>query len=231
MLWNPTRRALAKAYPKPIARPERLTGMPTIRPLFAAIVVGLAATLNAGQEVDISSVAQKRGRALLDAALDATGGLERLQQLNTVRLREVGRHQWVYQSAQAQPPWRQGDREELTVLDRGAQRLLTQTKVTHPAYYFGWPGVIVAGTSGHTLDHYSRMITPIARTSLDAYRFFPEGIAFDGNRLNRTAATALLVNYLAPSESADEKMVSQNFASWNQLDGWLRQVESLRRAA
>jgi hypothetical protein len=39
--------------------------------------------------------------------------------------------------------------------------------------------------------------------------FFPEGIAFDGNRFNRTAATAPLSNYLAPSESADEKMVSR----------------------
>ena len=33
--------------------------------------------------------------------------------------------------------------------------------------------------------------------------FFPEGIAFDGNRFNRTAATAPLFNYLAPSESDD----------------------------
>ena len=39
--------------------------------------------------------------------------------------------------------------------------------------------------------------------------FFPEGIAFDGIRFNRTAATAPLFNYLAPSESADEKMVSR----------------------
>ena len=39
--------------------------------------------------------------------------------------------------------------------------------------------------------------------------FFPEGIAFDGNRFNRTAATAPLFKYLAPSESADEKMVSR----------------------
>jgi hypothetical protein len=28
-----------------------------------------------------------------------------------------------------------------------------------------------------------------------------------------------------------EVVVSLNFASWNQLDGWLRQVEWLRRAA
>jgi hypothetical protein len=39
--------------------------------------------------------------------------------------------------------------------------------------------------------------------------FFPEGIAYDGNRFNRTAVTAPLFKYLAPSESADEKMVSR----------------------
>jgi site-specific DNA recombinase len=39
--------------------------------------------------------------------------------------------------------------------------------------------------------------------------FFPEGIAFDGNRFNRTAATAPPFNYLAPSESADERVVSR----------------------
>jgi hypothetical protein len=38
--------------------------------------------------------------------------------------------------------------------------------------------------------------------------FLPEGIAYDGIRFNRTAVTAPLFNYLAPSESADEKMVS-----------------------
>jgi hypothetical protein len=39
--------------------------------------------------------------------------------------------------------------------------------------------------------------------------FFPEGIAYDGDRFNRTAATAPLFNYLAPSESADERVVSR----------------------
>jgi site-specific DNA recombinase len=39
--------------------------------------------------------------------------------------------------------------------------------------------------------------------------FFPEGIAFDGNRFNRTAATAPLFKYLAPSESPDERVVSR----------------------
>jgi len=61
--------------------------------------------------------------------------------------------------------------------------------------------------------------------------FFPEGIAYDGNRFNRTAATAPLFKYLAPSENADERVVTLTFASWNHLNEWLRQIERLRRAA
>ena len=40
--------------------------------------------------------------------------------------------------------------------------------------------------------------------------FFPEGVAFDGNRFNRTAVRAPLFKYLAPSDIADEKMVSRD---------------------
>jgi hypothetical protein len=50
--------------------------------------------------------------------------------------------------------------------------------------------------------------------------FFPEGVAFDGNRFNRTDATA-----------AEASLVSRIFASWNQLDGWLRQFERLKRVS
>lgn len=40
--------------------------------------------------------------------------------------------------------------------------------------------------------------------------FFPEGIAYDGNRFNRTAATALLFKYLEPAERAEESLASPN---------------------
>jgi hypothetical protein len=61
--------------------------------------------------------------------------------------------------------------------------------------------------------------------------FFPDGVAFDGNRFNRTAVTAPLFKYLAPSESADEKMLTLTFASWNHVAEWLRRLEVLRQAA
>jgi len=38
--------------------------------------------------------------------------------------------------------------------------------------------------------------------------FLPQGIAFDGNRFNRTAATAPFFKYLARGESAEESLVS-----------------------
>ena len=60
--------------------------------------------------------------------------------------------------------------------------------------------------------------------------FFPEGIAVDGDRFNRTSATAPLFNYLAPSDGADEKMVTLTFASWNRIAAWLRQLDRLRSA-
>jgi site-specific DNA recombinase len=40
--------------------------------------------------------------------------------------------------------------------------------------------------------------------------FFPEGIAYDGTRFNRTAVTAPLFSYLSSSGGADERMVSRH---------------------
>ena len=65
--------------------------------------------------------------------------------------------------------------------------------------------------------------------------FLTEGIAYDGNRFNRTAATAPLFNYLAPSESADEKMVSRLGIEPSdtippQCDDWVDPGDPPRRA-
>jgi hypothetical protein len=55
--------------------------------------------------------------------------------------------------------------------------------------------------------------------------FFREGVAFDGNRLNRTAVTAPLFKYLAPSESADERVGSK--PNWNL--SWLAESALVKR--
>ena len=61
--------------------------------------------------------------------------------------------------------------------------------------------------------------------------FFPEGIAFDGERFLGTAATAPAFNYLREISVVDERVVDQTFKSWNRLSRWLSQLDVLRRAA
>jgi hypothetical protein len=47
----------------------------------------------------------------------------------------------------------------------------------------------------------------------------------------QASATEILARFPPLVNTRRSRSVSLNFASWNQLDGWLRQVESLRRAA
>ena len=61
--------------------------------------------------------------------------------------------------------------------------------------------------------------------------FFPDGIAFDGNRFIGTGATAAAFSYLRGLETEKEGLVDQTRASWNPVISWLRQIEALRTAA
>jgi hypothetical protein len=60
--------------------------------------------------------------------------------------------------------------------------------------------------------------------------FFPDGIAFDGNRLIGTGATAPAFSYLREIRIGNEGLVDQNSASWNHLAGWLHELDRLRTA-
>jgi hypothetical protein len=51
------------------------------------------------------------------------------------------------------------------------------------------------------------------------------------DKLREELTLAQIDRYLAPSEGADEKMVTLNFASWNRVVSWLRQLEVIRAAA
>ena len=49
-------------------------------------------------------------------------------------------------------------------------------------------------------------------------------------RFRRQELTAPLFNYLAPDQSAEKSLVSQIFASWNQMTHWLLELDALRLA-
>ena len=59
--------------------------------------------------------------------------------------------------------------------------------------------------------------------------FFPQGIAFDGNRFVRTSVTGAAFSYLQPIATGNEGLVDLNIASWNRVIRYLQQFESLRR--
>jgi hypothetical protein len=70
------------------------------------------------------------------------------------------------------------------------------------------------GHPGLRRTHSASCVRPVraglARSEVAASAaVLPEGVAFDGNRFNRTAATAPFFKYLVPSESADEELVSR----------------------
>src|SRR5215813_32294 len=50
------------------------------------------------------------------------------------------------------------------------------------------------------------MQAPLNQKQTPQSVFFSEGVAFDGQRLNRTSATAPFFEYLVPSESAAESL-------------------------
>ncbi len=61
--------------------------------------------------------------------------------------------------------------------------------------------------------------------------FFPDGIAFDGNRFVGTGATAPAFSYLREIRTGNEDVVDQMWASSNPLLSWLRQLEALKLVA
>ncbi len=76
----------------------------------------------------------------------------------------------------------------------------------------------------------------IGRPSLDQRQrfqqlFFPDGIAFDGNRFIGTGATAPAFSYLREIRTGNEGLVVLTIASSNRLVGWLRHLAELKSAA
>ena len=61
--------------------------------------------------------------------------------------------------------------------------------------------------------------------------FFPDGIRFDGKRLVGTGTTLPVFNYLNPISDAKKDLVDQIFTSWNQMAGWMKRLEDLKRSA
>ncbi len=59
---------------------------------------------------------------------------------------------------------------------------------------------------------------------------FPDGLAFDGKKFE-TANTCLAFSHLREISSGQSSLASQSIPSWNQIIGWLNELETLRHNA
>jgi len=132
---------------------------------FLVLSSGTAQTTapNAGQR------SNQQARAVLDAGIEATGGLEALRSVHDFTLREIGRQHHPYQSLSTERPWLSGPVEELTVVDSTRGLAFNEVKQFNPGFTF-WTGTVIKGGVGFRLDFWSKTATSIPKPSLDALR-------------------------------------------------------------
>jgi Formyl transferase len=124
-----------------------------------------------------------------------------------------------------------GDRVFEAVLEAGEVESGVSIHLVDPEYDTGPIVNAKFRFSGMTRSPLSRPACGPARKSSCSKRLRQSlQVTFVSLRGQADLAAALF-SYLAPSESADEKMGSLDFASWNQIGKWLRRVEALRDAA
>jgi len=123
---------------------------------------------------------QQRARQSLAAAIDAVGGLARLEALRTVRIDRVGHLHMRNQSPRPEGPWLHLDRRATDALDLAAGVAVSERQGCFAGGYVDHVRDVFAGGRGFALDLHARTVQPVADTRR------PEGI-------DRTFAPLLLL--------------------------------------
>jgi glyoxylase-like metal-dependent hydrolase (beta-lactamase superfamily II) len=127
-------------------------------------------TVEARQSSTASERSYQHARRVLDRGIQAFGGLEALRAVQTITLRESGKHRYIHQSPSVEPPFIVSPREETTIVDFGRKRLLIDTKIANPNYYVSNSATIINGGEGYTLDRWSKEAAPIVNASIANFR-------------------------------------------------------------
>jgi glyoxylase-like metal-dependent hydrolase (beta-lactamase superfamily II) len=112
----------------------------------------------------------ERARRVLDVGIQAHGGLVTLRGIRDLTLRETGQYCYLHQGPSVEPPCRTSPREEATVVDFERGRLLIDLKISDPSYYVSNSATIINGSTGYTLDKWSKEFAQLANASLANYR-------------------------------------------------------------
>ena len=111
----------------------------------------------------------QQARRVLDAGLEAMGGIEALRSIKDFTLKEKGKIYARFQSPSPESPVAVGSSEETLIVDNDRGLLFDGLKGSNGGFN-NWITTVIKGTEGHTLDMWSRTDTPIANPSLTNFR-------------------------------------------------------------
>lgn len=137
--------------------------------ILGFLLTPLAATTSAQKTLSSSEKSYRQARRVLDAGIQALGGLGTLRAIQNITLKEVGKGHSVDQSPSSERPFITVSREETTIVDYRQGRLFVDRKIITPGFS-GLTGIIIKGNEGYNLDKFSKLAAPIANPSLSNFR-------------------------------------------------------------
>lgn len=129
-----------------------------------------ALTAAADNPETLTERSQARARAVLDTAVEAIGGAEALQSIETVRLQLDGQTWPRLQMPTADPPFESGTFHETLSFDLKNNRLRLEQRA-NGAGFEGNNTVILAGGEGTNYDLRARTVTPIPAAQTQQQQF------------------------------------------------------------
>jgi glyoxylase-like metal-dependent hydrolase (beta-lactamase superfamily II) len=116
-----------------------------------------------------SEKSYRRARQVLEAGIEALGGLEALRAIQDFTLRESGKNFFIDQSPSPNPPFNSSPVEETTIVDLKGGRAFNELKNSFPGGV-NWTRTIIKGGEGFTIDLRSKTLTPVANPSVNNFR-------------------------------------------------------------
>ncbi|MGH9906949.1 MAG: MBL fold metallo-hydrolase [Pyrinomonadaceae bacterium] len=139
--------------------------------IIATVVLAMLLTTTSltAQQPNASQRSYQQARRVLDAGIEALGGLEALRAIKDFTLKEKGKIHARGQSPKPEPPFATGPSEETLIVDTDRGFLFNEIRTANGGFN-NWVKTIIKGTDGQTLDMWSKTSTPIVNPSLNNFR-------------------------------------------------------------
>ena len=137
--------------------------------VVATLIVLHASSAVPAQQLDASQRSYQQARRVLDAAIEAHGGLEALRAVKDFTLKEKSKVYARYQSPAAEPPFAAGTSEETLIVDTERGFVFDDVKTAN-AGFNNWNVTVIKGAEGQNYDMWSKTATPVANPSVNNFR-------------------------------------------------------------